>query len=58
MEVEYAGERVCKFAFTEALSDDPFLTFALCPKREGTLKVVFSNNRGQKLEAVHHLRFS
>jgi desulfoferrodoxin (superoxide reductase-like protein) len=58
MEVEYAGERVCKFALTAALSDDPFLTFALCPKREGTLKVVFSNNRGQKLEAVHQVRFS
>jgi len=58
MEVEYAGERVCKFAFSAALSDDPFLGFPLCPKREGTLKVVFSNNRGQKLEAVHQVRFS
>jgi len=33
MEVEYAGERVCTFALTPALSDDPFLAFALCPKR-------------------------
>src|SRR5204862_5748070 len=38
MEVDYAGERVCNFALTPALSDDPFLAFALCPKREGTLK--------------------
>jgi len=58
MEVEYAGERVCKFGFTPASSDDPFLGFALCPKREGTLKVVFSNNRGEKLEAAHQVRFS
>jgi desulfoferrodoxin (superoxide reductase-like protein) len=58
MEVEYAGEPVCKFALTEALSDDPFLTFAVCPKHEGTLKVVFSNNRGQKFAAAHPVRFS
>jgi len=58
MEVEYAGERVCKFALTAALSDDPFLAFALCPKREGALKVIFTNNRGEKLEAVQQVRFS
>ena len=52
------GVELMRFALSAALSDDPFLTFALCPKREGTLKVVFSNNRGQQLEATHQVRFS
>jgi sulfur-oxidizing protein SoxY len=58
MEVFYGPERVSWFALTAALSDDPFITFALVARREGTLRVVVTNNRGQEFEARHDIRFS
>ncbi len=57
MEVVYAGERVNRFLLTSALSDDPFITFRLRARREGLLRIVLANNRGQWFEATHQLRF-
>jgi len=58
MEVLYGGERVCWFAMTSALSDDPFIGFTLLARREGLLRVLVTNNRGEQFEATHDIRFS
>jgi sulfur-oxidizing protein SoxY len=58
MEVLFGGERVSRFEFTPALSDDPFVTFALLASREASLDVRLVNNRGQRFEAAHEIRFS
>ncbi len=58
MEVWFGGERVSRFELTPALSDDPFITFALLAGREGSLEVRLANNRGQRFEAAHEIRFS
>ena len=57
LEVRYAGERVSRFALTPALSDDPFITFALRADREGDLEVRIANTRGQRFRAAHPIRF-
>jgi hypothetical protein len=49
---------VSRFALTPALSDDPFITFALRADREGPLEVRLTNSRGQKFEAAHEIAFS
>ncbi len=58
LEVYYGGERVSRFAMTPALSDDPFITFCLLARLEGPLRVVLTNNRGQRFEATHEIRLS
>ena len=58
LEVRYAGEHVSRFALTSALSDDPFFTFALRLDREGRLEVRLANNRGERFEAAHDVRFA
>jgi sulfur-oxidizing protein SoxY len=58
MEVWFGGARVSRFELTPALSDDPFITFALLASREGSLEVRLLNNRGQRFETAHEIRFS
>jgi hypothetical protein len=58
MDVFTDDARVCAFAMTAAVSDNPFITFRLRPLEEATLRVVFRNNRGARLEAEHPIRFS
>jgi sulfur-oxidizing protein SoxY len=58
MEVWFGGDRVSRFEFTPALSDDPFITFALLASREGPLEISLVNNRGQRFETAHEIRFS
>lgn len=58
LEVRYAGELVSRFALTAALSDDPFITFALRADREGPLEVHLANSRGQRFDATHEIRFA
>ena len=58
MEVWFGGQAVSKFEFTPALSDDPFITFALLASREGSLEVRLVNNRGQRFETAHEISFS
>jgi hypothetical protein len=58
LEVFYGGERVSRFEMTSAVSDDPLITFALLARREDPLRVVFTNNREQRLEATHELRLA
>ena len=58
MEVHYGSERVSWFSMTSALSDDPFITFALLARHEAPLRIVLTNNRGQQFEATHQIRFS
>ena len=57
MEVWFGGERVSRFELSPALSDDPFITFALLASREGSLAVRLANNRGRRFEAAHEIRF-
>jgi desulfoferrodoxin (superoxide reductase-like protein) len=58
IEVLYDDEPVSRFAMTSALSDDPFTGFALLARREGTLRVVVTNSRGQRFEATHELHLA
>jgi len=58
MDVFLDGERVSHFALTPAVSDNPFITFRLKPRRAGMLRVVFRNNRGARLDAEHPIRFA
>ncbi len=58
MEVIYGDERVSRFAMSPALSDDPFITFKLRAKREGLLRVLLTNSRGQRFEAREQIRLS
>lgn len=58
LEVWYGARRVSRFALTPALSDDPFITFALRADREDPLEVRLVNNRGQRFVATHDVRFS
>jgi len=50
--------RVSRFELTPALSDDPFITFALLASREGPLQVRLVNNRGQRFGTAHDIRFA
>jgi sulfur-oxidizing protein SoxY len=58
LEVWFAGRRVSRFELTRALSDDPFISFALLASREGILQVRLANNHGQRFEAAHEIVFS
>ncbi len=58
MEVFYGDERVSRFTMTAALSDDPFITFKLWARREGPLRILVINSRGQKFEAREQIRLS
>jgi sulfur-oxidizing protein SoxY len=58
VEVFYDGEPVCRFALTSALSDDPLIAFRLRARAEGLLAARLTNNRGQRFEATHPIRFS
>jgi sulfur-oxidizing protein SoxY len=58
LEVWFGGERVSRFELTSALSDDPFITFTLLASREAPLEVRLLNNRGQRFQAAHEIRFS
>lgn len=58
IEVLYGDERVSRFELTSALSDDPFISFRLRARREGPLRMLVTNTRGQRFEAVRQLRFS
>jgi sulfur-oxidizing protein SoxY len=58
MEVWFGGELVSRFEFTPALSDDPFITFALLVSREAALEVRLANNRGERFEAAQDIRLS
>ena len=54
----FASERVSRFELTEALSDDPFISFAVLAAHEGLLEIRLVNNRGQRFEAAQEIRFS
>jgi sulfur-oxidizing protein SoxY len=53
VEVFHGAERVSRFVPTAALSDDPLLGFRLRAARAEPLRVVLTNTRGQRFEAVH-----
>ncbi|OLC32670.1 MAG: hypothetical protein AUH81_15915 [Candidatus Rokubacteria bacterium 13_1_40CM_4_69_5] len=58
MHVFYRDERISQFTMTSALSDNPLITFRLRARGEGLLRVVLTNNRGQRFEATHLIHFS
>ena len=58
LSVFYGRERVSRYATTAALSDDPFITFRLRAGRGGPVRVVLTNNRDQRFEAVSEIRVS
>jgi len=58
IDVFYDHEQVSRFDCTAALSDDQFIGFWLRIPREGLLRALLTNNRGQRFEAVQQIRFS
>ena len=56
LEAYYGDEPAGRFDMTAALSEDPFITFALAVRRQQDLRVVLVNNRGERLEARHEIR--
>ncbi len=58
MNVFYGDEPISQFTLTSALSDNPFIAFRLRAHSEGLVRVVLTNNRGQRFEAAHPIRFS
>jgi desulfoferrodoxin (superoxide reductase-like protein) len=58
IDVFYDQERVSRFDCTAALSDDQFIGFWLRVPREGLVRALLTNNRGQRFEAVQQIRFS
>jgi len=58
VEIFYGVERVSEFVLTPAISDDPFVTFRLRAGREESLRVLFTNSRGQRFEATQAIRLS
>jgi desulfoferrodoxin (superoxide reductase-like protein) len=58
VEVFHERHTVCRFALTSALSDNPLIAFKLRAHAEGLLRAVLTNNRGQRFEATHLIRFS
>lgn len=58
VEVFHDSQPVCRFALTSALSDNPLIAFKLRAHAEGLLRAVLTNNRGQRFEATHPIRFS
>jgi len=58
LNVFYGDAQVSRFTLTSALSDHPLITFRLRARAEDPLRVVLTNNLGQRFEAVHSIRFS
>ena len=58
IELFYGEERVSRFEGTPALSDDPFISFPLRTRREGLLRALLTDSRGQRFEAVQPIRFA
>jgi predicted secreted protein len=58
MTVFYGDEQISQFTMTSALSDNPLVGFRLRAHSEDLLRVVLTNNRGQRFEAAHPIRFS
>jgi sulfur-oxidizing protein SoxY len=58
MDVFYGDQQISRFTLTSALSDNPWIAFRLRAPGEELLRVVLANNRGQRFEAVHPIRFS
>ena len=57
IELFYGEDRVSRFEGTAALSDDPFISFPLRTRREGLLRAVLTDSRGQRVEAAQPIRF-
>lgn len=58
LEVWYGDERVSRFTFTPALSDDPLIGFCLRATRDAPLRVALLNSRGRRFEAETEIRLS
>ena len=58
LEAFYGPERVSRFLFTSALSDDPLITFRLRAGQGGPLRVLLVNTRGQRFEALTRVEVS
>jgi desulfoferrodoxin (superoxide reductase-like protein) len=58
MEIFYGGDRVSRYEMTSALSDNPFITFKLRATIAAPIRVVLTNSRNRRFEAVDTLAFS
>jgi predicted secreted protein len=56
--VFYPDHEVARCVFTAAVSDHPLVTFRLRADREALVRVVVTNNRGQRWEAAHPMRWA
>ncbi|MGQ4808371.1 hypothetical protein NKDENANG_01753 [Candidatus Entotheonellaceae bacterium PAL068K] len=58
MRVFYGGRLASRYDMTPALSDNPFITFKLKVTEAWPLRLVLTNNRGQRFEAMQDIIFS
>ena len=56
MRVSFDGQLISDFRLTSAVSPNPLIRFPLKATRQGALKVVFVNNRGQQWEVSRIIR--
>ncbi len=58
VEVTFGGEPAGRFEMNSSLSDDPIVGFKLRASREGEIKAVVTNYKGEVVEIRERLRFS
>ena len=58
MLVYYDDELVSRFRTSSALADRPLFTFKLKAVREGTVKVVFVDDQGERWETSETIKFT
>ena len=56
--VTYAGREVAQFDTSQAISENPFFTFAVRATEPGQLKVTFLDTRGGKYEGTADIKVS
>lgn len=52
MKVFYGDRLVSRYEMTAAISDNPFITFALRASEQSAIRIVVTNNRGQQFQAT------
>lgn len=58
VEVSFAGEPAGRFEMNSSVSDDPIVGFKLRASREGEIKIVVTNYKGEVVEIREPLRFT
>lgn len=55
--VSYSGKEIAQFETTQAVSQNPYLSFAFKPDKPGTLKITYLDTKGGKYEGTQEIKF-